>query len=78
VADQSGQTIATVTSAKPLTQEQVERMRAGLAAQYDRDVKINQLIDPSVLGGFRVQIGDDVIDSTIAARLGELKLKLAG
>jgi F-type H+-transporting ATPase subunit delta len=36
------------------------------------------VVDPSVIGGVRVQIGDDVIDGSIASRLNELRLQLAG
>jgi F-type H+-transporting ATPase subunit delta len=35
-------------------------------------------VDPSVLGGVRVQIGDDVIDGSVASRLNDLRQKLAG
>ena len=35
-------------------------------------------IDPAVVGGLRVQIGDDVIDASIASRLNDLRLRLAG
>jgi F-type H+-transporting ATPase subunit delta len=77
VAAQSGQTIATVFAAKPLPQAQAERLRTVLSATYG-DLKINQVVDPSILGGLRVQIGDDVIDGSIASRLTELRLQLAG
>ncbi|WP_207453097.1 F0F1 ATP synthase subunit delta [Desertivibrio insolitus] len=77
VADHSGMQVATVTSAAPLANEQVERLRAGLAAKYGRPVRINLLIDPSLIGGVRVQIGDDVIDGSVASKLNDLRLQLA-
>ncbi|MDP3209008.1 MAG: F0F1 ATP synthase subunit delta, partial [Rhodoglobus sp.] len=40
-------------------------------------IRINQLVDPSILGGMRVQIGDEVIDGSIANRLADLRLRLA-
>jgi F-type H+-transporting ATPase subunit delta len=78
IADQGGFIVATVTSAVPLGPAQLERLEKGLAAQYGRAVRLNQVVDPAVIGGLRVQVGDDVIDGSIASRLGELRLQLAG
>ncbi len=78
VADQSGTSIATVTSASPLTTTQLDRLRANLSERYGRKLTINLVVDPSLVGGVRVQIGDDVIDGSIATRLKDLRLQLAG
>lgn len=78
VADQADTVIATVTSARPIDDARLDRLKAGLARRYGRDITLNQVIDPSVVGGLRVQIGDDVIDGSIATRLHDLKLQLAG
>lgn len=77
-ADQSNLTVATVTAAAPLTEGQLARLRAGLSSLYGRDVKINVIVDASIMGGLRVQVGDDVIDGSVASRLHDLKLQLAG
>lgn len=78
VADEADQSVAVVTSAARLSQPQIDRLRAALSAKYGRKVAVNLVIDPALLGGLRVQIGDDVIDSSVASRLNDLKLKLAG
>lgn len=78
VADQAGLSVATVTTASPLSVAQVERLGKGLAQTYGRQLRINQVVDTAVIGGVRVQIGDDVIDGSIASRLKELRLQLAG
>lgn len=78
VADAGNQSIASVTSATPIPPPQLERLRTALGRTYGRELKINQIVDPSVLGGLRVQIGDDVIDGSIESRLNDLRQKLAG
>ena len=78
VSDQRGKSVATVHSAAPLTQAQSERLAAALATKYGRDVSLNSVIDPDLVGGLRVQIGDDVIDGSISGRLADLRQRLAG
>lgn len=78
VADQRGLTLATVTSAVPLSDEHLSRLRGVLAGTFGKDVTVNLVVDPSLVGGLRVQAGDTVIDGSISSRLADLKLKLAG
>lgn len=78
VADQAGTTIATVTSASRLAPAQLARLQKSLSARYGRELTINQVLDLGVVGGLRVQIGDDVIDGSISTRLSDLRLQLAG
>jgi len=78
VADQAGKSLATVTAARPLAAEQLERLRAGLSRAFGRELRINQVVDPELVGGVRIRVGDDVIDGSIASRLSELRLRLAG
>jgi F-type H+-transporting ATPase subunit delta len=77
VAEESGHSIATITVATPLTAAQTTRLAAALSAQYDTSIRINQIVDPTILGGMRVQIGDKVIDGSIASRIADLRLRLA-
>ncbi|GHF07170.1 F0F1 ATP synthase subunit delta [Pseudolysinimonas yzui] len=78
VADASGGIVATVTAAAPLSAAQLEKLTSTLTTQYGREPRIALRIDPAVIGGLRVQIGEDVIDGTVAARLADLRLQLAG
>jgi F-type H+-transporting ATPase subunit delta len=72
------QKVATVRVARPLTDGERSRLTAGLSRRYDRDVHLNVIVDPHVIGGMRVEIGDDVIDGTVLSRLDDARRKLAG
>lgn len=77
IADQANRQVVTVTAARPLTDIQLSRLRAGLASRFGREVAVNQVIDPSVIGGMRIEFGDVVIDDTASARLHDLRLQLS-
>jgi F-type H+-transporting ATPase subunit delta len=77
VADESGNGIATVTVASELDAEQRKRLETALNTQYGRDVRLNVIVDPVILGGMRVQVGSEVIDGTISNRIADLRLRLA-
>ncbi|BDV30159.1 F0F1 ATP synthase subunit delta [Microbacterium terricola] len=78
VADQRGRMVATVITATALSDAQLERLGAALSKRYDSPVAVNPVIDPSVVGGLRVQIADDVIDASVSSRLADLRQRLAG
>ncbi|MDI2128166.1 F0F1 ATP synthase subunit delta [Yinghuangia seranimata] len=75
-AERRRRMVALVTVALPLTEEQNTRLAAALGRLYGRPVHLNVEIDDEVLGGVRVQIGDDVIDGTVATRLDEAGRRL--
>jgi F-type H+-transporting ATPase subunit delta len=70
--------IATVTVTRPLTDAQASRLQAGLNNLYGRELKININVDPRLIGGIRVQVGDEVLDASVIGRLSELRRQLAG
>lgn len=70
--------VATVTAAVPLTEQQRERLAAVLSAQFGHDVQLNVVIDPDVVGGLRISLGDEVIDGTLATRLDDAQRRIAG
>ncbi|MBF4578569.1 MULTISPECIES: F0F1 ATP synthase subunit delta [unclassified Frigoribacterium] len=78
VSDQSDQLVATVTTARVLDDAHAARLEQGLSRQFGRSLRINQVVDPAVIGGLRVQVGDEVIDGTVATKLSALRLQLAG
>ena len=70
--------VATVRVAKPLTDAETQRLAAALQRHYGRPVHLNVLVEPAILGGVKVEIGDDVIDGTVASRLDDARRALAG
>ncbi|MCC2033536.1 F0F1 ATP synthase subunit delta [Microbacterium allomyrinae] len=78
VADQRGRTVATVFAASPLSSAQVDRLASALSQRYGAQVSLNTVVDPTVVGGLRVQIADDVIDASVSSRLADLRQRLAG
>jgi F-type H+-transporting ATPase subunit delta len=65
------QLTATVTAAVALDDTQRRRLAQALSAIYHRPVQINVVLDPAVVGGIRVQVGDEVVDGTILRRVQE-------
>jgi F-type H+-transporting ATPase subunit delta len=72
------QLIAVVRVATELTPAQRQRLARALAATHGRGVHLNVVLEPEVVGGMSVQIGDELIDGTAASRLAEVRRRLAG
>jgi F-type H+-transporting ATPase subunit delta len=68
--------IALVRVATELTASQRERLAAWLSATYGHGIQLNVVIDPQVVGGMSIQIGDEFIDGSVANRLAVLRRRL--
>jgi F-type H+-transporting ATPase subunit delta len=77
-AEVHNQGVATVRVARPISDGDRQRLTDALGRQYGRAVHVNVVVDPEVIGGLRVEIGDDVIDGTVSSRLDDARRKLAG
>ena len=71
-----GESMVTVTTATPLKKEQIKRLVEVYSAKVGRQVHINSVVDPTVLGGMRIQVGDEVTDNTVVAQLQNLDRKV--
>jgi F-type H+-transporting ATPase subunit delta len=69
--------VAYVTTAAPLTDEEVDRLAARLSEMYGRQVSAKIDVDPRIIGGVRVKVGSDLYDGTVARRLTEARTALA-
>ena len=69
-------TMVTVTTAAPLNQEQVDKLIAVYSKKLGRPVHINSNVDPTVIGGMRIEIGDEVTDNTVVAQLQQLQRRV--
>ena len=65
--------VATVRVAQPLSAEQLDKLRAALRRQVGREVAVQEVIDPDVLGGVRVELGGEIIEGTVADRLEQAR-----
>ena len=77
-AKQRERVVAEVRVAAPLEESQERRLADLLSRLKGRPVRLNVAVDPSVLGGVHVKIGDEVIDGTIATRLEQARRAVLG
>jgi F-type H+-transporting ATPase subunit delta len=70
--------VAHVTSVVALTEQQQDRLAATLQRIYSRPIALHVEVDPGLLGGLVVKVGDEVIDGSAAGRIDALRRRLAG
>lgn len=70
--------VATVRVATALTDEQSTRLAEALGRENARPVHLNTIVDPGVVGGIHVEIGDFVVDGSISARVDDARRQVAG
>ncbi|MBR6762111.1 MAG: ATP synthase F1 subunit delta [Oscillospiraceae bacterium] len=67
-----------VTTAVPMTPDQLERLSQKLSAKFQKTIRIKERIDRSMIGGVIVQYGDTRIDNSLKLRLEALRTQLQG
>jgi F-type H+-transporting ATPase subunit delta len=77
-ANHRGETTAEVTSAHPLTDDQVTALRTNLKSRIGRDVTVDLTVDPTILGGLVVKVGSQMIDGSIRTKLNTLAMAMKG
>ncbi|MEU5088140.1 F0F1 ATP synthase subunit delta [Streptomyces sp. NPDC021356] len=76
-ADRRNRMVAVVTSAVPLSDGQKQRLGAALGRLYGRQMHLNLDVDPELVGGIRVQVGDEIINGSLADRLDDAARRMA-
>lgn len=77
-AERRDELTALVTVAAPLTDQQAARLRSALERIYGKAVTLQVVLEPDVIGGIRVQVGDEVVDATVVRRLDEARRHISG
>lgn len=72
----SGRATATVTSAVPLTAADEERLRIALHRLLHKDIAMTTAVDPSLIGGLVVRVGNRIYDASVANHLARLRHQL--
>ena len=75
-AELRGRVVAVVTSAEPLSEPQTNDLGDRLSSIYGREIAIHNEIDPALMGGVVVRVGDEIIDGSVAGRLDALRRNL--
>jgi F-type H+-transporting ATPase subunit delta len=77
-AEAEGTLEATITSAQPLTPPQVDELVGALKAKFQRAVTARVAVDPDLIGGAVIAIGDQVMDGSVKGRLERMAFALQG
>lgn len=71
-----GRVVVTAVTAIPLTPELREQIREKVRAQTGRDAELEETVDPSIIGGLVLRVGDVVVDASLRTRLEEMRRSL--
>jgi F-type H+-transporting ATPase subunit delta len=76
VNGRSGTSDAVIHSAFPIEPQQLQETVAALERRFGRKLQASVVIDPELIGGIRVVVGDEVLDTSIKVRLEQMKAAL--
>lgn len=72
-----GPQVAEIKSAQPLADSERQALREKLTADFGEDLEFDFQVDPAIIGGLVIRVGDKLIDSSIATRLNRMRDQLA-
>ena len=73
----AGRVQATITTAVELDAADRDRIARELSKRLQKDVRVDVVVDPRILGGMKLQYGDRLVDASVATRLEQLRRRLA-
>lgn len=68
--------VAVVHTARPLDAGQIERLRASIGRYFGREIQLQVDVDPTLVGGVVVRVGDEVVDGSVVRRLADARRRL--
>lgn len=77
VDDEAGSAEALIQSAFPIKKGELGELMKGLEKRFARKLKPNVQVDESLIGGIRVTVGDQVLDTSVKAQLEQMKAALS-
>jgi F-type H+-transporting ATPase subunit delta len=75
-AKERGEVVAEVTSAAPLSKEQLKNLSDTLKKKLGKTVTLNAHVDASLIGGLQVKVGSQMIDSSLKTKLTAMKIAM--
>ena len=71
-----GETIAKLTAAKKLNEDEIDKIKSELTRNFGSNVKLNYKYDPSLIGGLIIQVGSIMVDTSIKNKLQQIENKM--
>jgi F-type H+-transporting ATPase subunit delta len=76
--DAEGVAKATIESAQPLSEAQVAELTGAMSRRLGKRVEATAIVDPTLIGGARIAVGDTVIDGSVRGKLAHMRQSLLG
>ena len=75
---QSAITTVTITTARELSDSEYQNIASNLSKKFGREVYVEKLVNPEIVGGIILQCGDNIIDGSVVRQLKQYKDMMAG
>ena len=75
--EMAGRVAGTLTTAEPVTDDVVERVAKKISDQIGKTVRLKATVDPDIIGGMLVRVGDTIYDGSVVSQLNQVKAKAA-
>ena len=77
-AQRRSRLIARVTTAVALSEAQQEQLATALAREFGHEVRLQLVIDPEIVGGITVRVGDELLDASVLRQLDTARRQITG
>jgi F-type H+-transporting ATPase subunit delta len=73
--EMAGRVAGTLTTADPVSDDVIERVAQKISGQIGKTVRLERVVDPEIIGGMVVRVGDTVYDGSVVSQLNQVKAK---